>query len=167
MPLYRSGLATSKGGACTQKGRIASEIPGARNPEPRVPSACGWSSRVENPPAPVLSQWSGREDLNLRPPAPKAGALPGCATPRLHRQASSLYLRASLAYQHAGTPKPTLKYRHAGIRSPLLQPGRKYNKPRRPPHRVYSREIRSNTSLGASRGFEPATGTRIGTPPGS
>ena len=27
-------------------------------------------------------QWSGREDLNLRPPAPKAGALPGCATPR-------------------------------------------------------------------------------------
>ncbi len=26
---------------------------------------------------------TGREDLNLRPPAPKAGALPGCATPRL------------------------------------------------------------------------------------
>src|SRR4028118_926482 len=25
---------------------------------------------------------SGREDSNLRPPAPKAGALPGCATPR-------------------------------------------------------------------------------------
>ena len=28
-------------------------------------------------------RWSGREDLNLRPPAPKAGALPDCATPRL------------------------------------------------------------------------------------
>ena len=27
--------------------------------------------------------WSGREDLNLRPPAPHAGALPGCATPRV------------------------------------------------------------------------------------
>ena len=27
--------------------------------------------------------WSGRGDLNARPPAPKAGALPGCATPRL------------------------------------------------------------------------------------
>jgi hypothetical protein len=27
-------------------------------------------------------QWSGRLDLNQRPPAPKAGALPGCATPR-------------------------------------------------------------------------------------
>src|SRR5215470_10432203 len=31
---------------------------------------------------PDSSKWSGREDLNLRPPAPKAGALPGCATPR-------------------------------------------------------------------------------------
>ncbi len=30
-----------------------------------------------------LSQkWSGREDSNLRPPAPEAGALPDCATPR-------------------------------------------------------------------------------------
>ena len=26
--------------------------------------------------------WSGRGDSNSRPPAPKAGALPGCATPR-------------------------------------------------------------------------------------
>ena len=29
-----------------------------------------------------LGKWSGREDSNLRPPAPKAGALPDCATPR-------------------------------------------------------------------------------------
>ena len=27
-------------------------------------------------------EWSGRPDSNWRPPAPKAGALPGCATPR-------------------------------------------------------------------------------------
>ena len=27
-------------------------------------------------------KWSGREDLNLRPPRPERGALPGCATPR-------------------------------------------------------------------------------------
>src|SRR4030095_5210127 len=27
-------------------------------------------------------KWSGREDSNSRPPAPHAGALPGCATPR-------------------------------------------------------------------------------------
>ena len=26
--------------------------------------------------------WSGRLDLNQRLPAPEAGALPGCATPR-------------------------------------------------------------------------------------
>ncbi|GAI77071.1 unnamed protein product, partial [marine sediment metagenome] len=28
------------------------------------------------------SNWSGREDLNLRPPEPHSGALPNCATPR-------------------------------------------------------------------------------------
>ncbi len=28
---------------------------------------------------------SGRLDLNQRPPAPKAGALPGCATPRMKK----------------------------------------------------------------------------------
>ncbi len=31
---------------------------------------------------PELGKWSGRLDSNQRPPAPKAGALPGCATPR-------------------------------------------------------------------------------------
>src|SRR5262245_10595895 len=31
---------------------------------------------------PGSSVWSGREDSNLRLPAPKAGALPNCATPR-------------------------------------------------------------------------------------
>ena len=29
-------------------------------------------------------KWSGRQDSNLRPPVPKTGALPGCATPRLN-----------------------------------------------------------------------------------
>ena len=32
--------------------------------------------------------WSGRQDLNLRPPAPKAGALPSCATSRTIIQAT-------------------------------------------------------------------------------
>ena len=32
---------------------------------------------------PKTQDWSGRADLNRGPPAPKAGALPGCATPRL------------------------------------------------------------------------------------
>src|SRR5256885_16993341 len=35
--------------------------------------------------APRSPRESGREDSNLRPPAPKAGALPGCATPRAKR----------------------------------------------------------------------------------
>ena len=34
------------------------------------------------PLAPKSVRWSGREDSNLRPSAPKADALPGCATPR-------------------------------------------------------------------------------------
>jgi hypothetical protein len=58
-------------------------------PEPRgagegnrtpITSLEGWSSTIEL--HPHVGFWSGREDLNLRPPAPKAGALPGCATPR-------------------------------------------------------------------------------------
>src|SRR6187401_2087357 len=34
----------------------------------------------------MWKKWSGRLDSNQRPPAPKAGALPGCATPRLFWQ---------------------------------------------------------------------------------
>src|SRR4029077_7688071 len=37
--------------------------------------------------------WSGRGDLNARPPAPKAGALPGCATPRFSNHLQTGYLR--------------------------------------------------------------------------
>src|SRR6266852_3607022 len=36
--------------------------------------------------------WSGRADLNRGPPAPKAGALPGCATPRLYCSTDSKLL---------------------------------------------------------------------------
>ena len=48
--------------------------------------------------------WSGRADLNGRPPAPKAGALPGCATPRrliLH------YLSPRLAAHPIGVSGPS------------------------------------------------------------
>ncbi len=34
---------------------------------------------------PQIENWSGRQDSNLRHPAPKAGALPDCATPRRSR----------------------------------------------------------------------------------
>ena len=33
----------------------------------------------------MAETWSGRKDSNLRPPGPKPGALPGCATPRNNR----------------------------------------------------------------------------------
>src|SRR6476620_3875330 len=41
--------------------------------------------------------WSGREDLNLRPPVPHTGALPGCATPR-----SAEYTTAHLRARNGG-----------------------------------------------------------------
>src|SRR5262249_54812550 len=37
------------------------------------------------------NEWSGRLDLNQRPPDPQSGALPGCATPRyLERRETTL-----------------------------------------------------------------------------
>ena len=34
----------------------------------------------------LRDEWSGRQDLNLRPLDPQSSALPGCATPRLRRE---------------------------------------------------------------------------------
>ena len=42
-----------------------------------------------------MEEWSGHPDLNWRPPAPKAGALPGCAMPRPEEK-FSFYLSSSL-----------------------------------------------------------------------
>jgi hypothetical protein len=44
---------------------------------------------------------SGREDLNLRPPEPHSGALPGCATPRLSIFSTVLLLREGKPAPHA------------------------------------------------------------------
>src|SRR2546422_8285353 len=52
------------------RGRVP---PGRTRAEPFAESGPGGRSKEE---------WSGRLDLNQRPPAPHAGALPGCATPR-------------------------------------------------------------------------------------
>ena len=38
----------------------------------------------------TVRNWSGRRDLNPRHPAPKAGALPGCATPRTSKMGASV-----------------------------------------------------------------------------
>src|SRR5690606_33659972 len=47
-------------------------------------------------------KWSGRRDSNPRPPAPQAGALPGCATPRRH----GFFLILRVARIVAGLPPP-------------------------------------------------------------
>jgi hypothetical protein len=61
-------------GRCVSGLNIHGAPEGIRTPDPRLrrPLLC---------PPELLAQ-SGRADLNGRPPAPKAGALPGCATPR-------------------------------------------------------------------------------------
>ncbi len=62
-----------------------------RPPAPKLRRSARVRARCRNPESRSARRgsscrqgrdWSGREDLNLRPPAPKAGALPGCATPR-------------------------------------------------------------------------------------
>jgi mRNA-degrading endonuclease toxin of MazEF toxin-antitoxin module len=53
--------------------------PPARDPWRAVGSGRPPMSWKEGP---TTGKWSGREDLNLRPPGPEPGALPGCATPR-------------------------------------------------------------------------------------
>ena len=50
------------------------------------------------------SVWSGREDLNLRHPAPKAGALPGCATPRLYARVKLQCLEQLLRFSEGPCP---------------------------------------------------------------
>jgi hypothetical protein len=48
--------------------------------------------------------WSGREDLNLRHPAPKAGALPGCATPRFYFLISASHTKFWFLIYYSNTP---------------------------------------------------------------
>jgi hypothetical protein len=47
-----------------------------------------------------FEKWSGRLDSNQRPPAPKAGALPDCATPR-HANSKA---DSTIAFPRLGTP---------------------------------------------------------------
>src|SRR5439155_988474 len=53
-------------------------LPAARIPKGEAPDRAGKASKIRG------LDWSGRLDLNQRPLAPQASALPGCATPR-HR----------------------------------------------------------------------------------
>ena len=60
-------------------------VPGLSNARTRM-SGLGLIEVGEVSPGGMYEplEWSGREDLNLRPPPPQGGALPGCATPRLY-----------------------------------------------------------------------------------
>ena len=73
-------------------------------------------------------RWSGREDLNLRHSAPKADALPGCATPRKIGYKKSRR-RPTLAW--AGPTLPSAKGRltavfgmGTGMTAPLWPPAK-------------------------------------------
>jgi hypothetical protein len=63
------------------------------------------------------TQWSGREDLNLRPPAPKAGALPGCATSR--QPHSSGFGRESIAYRLEACPRARMLKQRSNSQPPV------------------------------------------------
>lgn len=78
---------------------------------------------IRNPQS-ALKKWSGREDLNLRPHAPQACALPGCAT---SRQKSSK--RSSKVKINPSTMS----------RFPLARPGCFAGFPPLPPAEIHSR----------------------------
>ncbi len=86
--------------------------------EPATTSLEGWGSlqlsygRVYR----AALSWSGREDLNLRRPAPKAGALPDCATPRHH-----LARIKALALAKA-RPRWLMRFFSAGVSSASVFP---------------------------------------------
>jgi len=52
-------------------------------------------------PAEADSNWSGRQDSNLRPPGPKPGALPACATSRMPFYRLGYFCFATKAANHA------------------------------------------------------------------
>src|ERR1051326_5469405 len=71
------------------------ESPWSSPPEPRCPAAGAAGSareicRIERPAAERWSEW---QDLNLRPPRPERGALPGCATLRYLAEAAYIASR--------------------------------------------------------------------------
>src|SRR5438270_5848413 len=51
-------------------------LPAAVFPKDEAPDRLAFAKKIRG------LQWSGRLDLNQRPLAPQASALPGCATPR-------------------------------------------------------------------------------------
>jgi cytochrome P450 len=75
-PALRSLTARPAGGGCN--GACLAAQGHTRQTVACPPAASATGLRTGG----TVSEWSGRQDSNLRPSAPKADALPGCATPR-------------------------------------------------------------------------------------
>ena len=71
----------------------------------------GWTTQE--------ARWSGRADLNGRPPAPKAGALPSCATPR--RQHYPILTGRPQVLQHFATGFTALRAAWRGAPHPAAR----------------------------------------------
>ena len=94
---------------------------------------------------------SGREDLNLRPPAPKAGALPGCATPRPRRRRRAPHFRCarpSRQFQAAYGARPR------GLDDPLAPAYRQANSPT---STIIGRGVHRGRSEQGHSGRQPGT----------
>ena len=87
-----------------------------------LPPSCaignqGWSGKVQ-----VALKWSGRRDSNPRPSAPKADALPDCATPRrMFRLYREMVLMLSFNDRGAGVAS---RANRATASGPARQPER-------------------------------------------
>ena len=75
--------------------------------------------------------WSGRGDLNSRPPAPKAGASPNCATPRTARSVAVALLMLALRW---GRDRPVVARARRARQPAFPAPGG-------PGHRLHARSV--------------------------
>ena len=76
----READSSNEGG--NSHGRLETLSNSSKRPNPNTARGSKGRSNAKS------EMWSGRRDLNPRPPAPKAGTLPGCATPRDRRNIS-------------------------------------------------------------------------------
>ena len=68
-------------------------------------------------------KWSGRQDSNLRPSAPKADALPGCATPRHDTGQLCLWFAQRWWARQDSNPRPS-RYERPALTAELQAPTR-------------------------------------------
>ena len=93
---------------------------GIRTPDPQLRRLMLYPTELRadrnSPGAPLEGAWSGWRDSNSRHPAPKAGALPDCATPRGPRDHTTALCTHSAAHAARASPWSTTAIsRFAGI----------------------------------------------------